>query len=70
MRKIMLALFFALALAGCGDRAKELYETARFEEQQFNVDHASELYRQIVAEHPDSPYAEQARERLQELEGQ
>lgn len=70
MRKIVLGLFLALALAGCGDRAKELYETAQFEEQQFNVDHASELYRQIVAEHPDSPFAPRARQRLQELQEQ
>ena len=57
----------ALLLVGCGDRAKDLYNTARLEEKQFNKPHATKLYRQIVEEHPDSPYANQAKTRLAEL---
>lgn len=68
MRKVLLAVVCALLLAACGDRARELYETAQFEERQFNADHAARLYREIVAKYPDSPYAAQARERLAALE--
>lgn len=67
MRKTLLALCCALALAGCGDRPRELFETAQFEERQFNADHASQLYREILEKYPDSPYAAQARERLAAL---
>jgi outer membrane protein assembly factor BamD (BamD/ComL family) len=55
-------------LAGCGDKAKDLYETAELEEKQFNKPHATELYRQIVEQYPSSPYASQAKDRLAELE--
>jgi outer membrane protein assembly factor BamD (BamD/ComL family) len=68
LKKILLACFFAATLAGCGDRAKDLYETAQFEEQQFNRDHAIKLYREVVEKHPSSPYAEPARQRLSDLQ--
>lgn len=70
MRRILLVLCCALLLAGCGDRAQEMFETAQFEEQQFNAGHAAQLYRQILEKHPDSPYAAQARQRLEALEQQ
>jgi len=57
-----------LLLVGCGDRAKDLYDTAQFEENQNNRPHAMKLYRQIVEEYPGSPYADQAKSRLAELE--
>ena len=57
-----------MLLAGCGDKAKDLYDTAQLEEKQFNKPHATKLYRQIVEEYPDSPYANQAKTRLAELE--
>ena len=57
-----------LLLVGCGDKAKDLYDTAQLEEKQNNRPHATKLYRQIVEEHPDSPYANQAKTRLAELE--
>jgi len=56
------------ALTGCGDNAKDLYDTAQLEEKQFNQPHATKLYRQIVEKYPDSPYANQAKTRLAELE--
>ena len=67
----MRRFFFAcllLLLAGCGDSAKDLYDTAQLEEKQFNRPHATKLYRQIVEEYPDSPYASRAKTRLAELE--
>jgi TolA-binding protein len=38
------------------------------EEKQNNKPHATQLYRQIVEEYPDAPYADQAKTRLAELE--
>lgn len=67
MRKLLYALCLALLLAGCGDRAKDLFETAQFEERQFNTEHAGKLYQEILAKYPDSPYAAQAKARLAEL---
>jgi outer membrane protein assembly factor BamD (BamD/ComL family) len=49
---------------GCGDKAKDLYDTAQLEEKQFNKRHATKLYRQMVEGYPDSPYANQAKTRL------
>ncbi|BCR04013.1 hypothetical protein DESUT3_10820 [Desulfuromonas versatilis] len=68
-RPLLSALCLGLALAGCGDKAKDLYETAQLEERQYNPDHAAALYRQILDKHPGSPYAEKAQQRLTELEG-
>ena len=57
-----------LLLLGCGDKAKDLYDTAQLEEKQNNKPHATKLYRQIVEEHPNSTYGNQAKIRLAELE--
>jgi outer membrane protein assembly factor BamD (BamD/ComL family) len=67
MRKIILVGCLALALLGCGDKAKELFETAQFEELQYNAAHAQQLYQKIVDQYPASTYAVQARERLAAL---
>lgn len=66
MKRIFCLLFFFLLLA-CSDRAADMYDTAQLEERQRNIDHARQLYSEILEEYPDSPYAEKARERLQEL---
>ena len=60
MRRFLAACLLLL-LVGCGDKAKGLYETAQLEEKQFNKPHATELYRQIVEQYPNSPYASQQR---------
>jgi outer membrane protein assembly factor BamD (BamD/ComL family) len=58
----------ALLSAGCsGDKGKELFETAQFEEKQHNVPHAVQLYEEIVKKHPKSEFAGKAGERLAEL---
>lgn len=67
MRTLLYALCLALLLAGCGDKAKDLFETAQFEERQFNTEHAGKLYQEILSKYPDSPYAAQAQARLEEL---
>jgi TolA-binding protein len=67
MRRYLSVCLFLL-LMGCGDKAKDLYDTAQFEEKQNNRPHATKLYRQIVEEYPDSPFANQAKTRLAELE--
>jgi len=68
MRRVLLAICLAVALAGCSDRPRELFETAQFEEKQTNLEHAGKLYREIIEKYPDSPYAARAKERLAELE--
>ena len=67
MRTFLTAGLFLL-LVGCGDKAKNLFDTARLEEKQNNRPNATKLYRQIVEQHPESPYANQAKTRLAELE--
>jgi TolA-binding protein len=65
---VLLGFIMALALYGCsGTSPEDLFDTARLEERQYNFDHAKELYERILAEHPQSDYAAQARERLAEL---
>jgi TolA-binding protein len=63
-----LAVFLLLLLVGCGDQAKNLFDTAQLEEKQNNRPHATKLYQQIIEEYPNSPYANQAKSRLAELE--
>jgi TolA-binding protein len=60
-RALVLAVY--LLVVACGGGAKELFETAQFEELQRNTTHARELYDQIVRDHPDAPEATKARER-------
>ena len=67
-KRRFLAACLLLLLAGCGDNAKDLLNTAQLEEKQNNRPHATRLYRQIVEEYPDSPYAGRAKTRLVELE--
>ncbi len=66
--RVLLVLMLALPLAGCGDGAEELFETAQFEEVQNNREHARKLYNRILRDHPDSPFAAKARERLAAME--
>ena len=66
---LVLMMIMVLAFAGCtGNNAGELFETAEFEELQKNSIHAAELYKEILEKHPDSKYAQKARERLKVLE--
>lgn len=73
MKNLILILFLILSfsIAGCaGEKAKELFETAQFEELQNNPKHASELYEEIVSRFPESEYAERARDRISKIMGE
>jgi TolA-binding protein len=62
------ALLLSLLLSGCsGDKAKDLLETAEFEERQMNLPHAKQLYEEVIRFYPSSPQAQTARERLAKL---
>ena len=63
-RWAVLGLLLGMLIA-CGEDPGQIFETARFEEQQNNRAHAQELYEQIIQQHPDSEYAEKARQRLE-----
>ncbi len=57
-----------LGLTGCGEDPKQLFETAKFEEEQNNQAHARELYERIVQSHPDSEWAKRAKTRLGQMD--
>jgi TolA-binding protein len=62
------ALLLTLVLGGCtGEKAKELLETAEFEERQMNVPHAKQLYEEVIRLYPSSREAQTARDRLAKL---
>ena len=67
---LLIMIFLLLSLTvGCGGESPEsLFGTAQFEEKQTNFTHAKELYQQIIRDHPDSEWAKQAKERLDELQ--
>ncbi len=58
---VTLSLLFA---ACSGDKAKELFETAEFEERQRNLPHAKQLYEEVIRLYPASKEADAARARL------
>jgi hypothetical protein len=58
----------SLMTLGCGDPAKDLYETAQFEERQNNKAHARELYEQVVKQYPGTELATRSADRLAHLE--
>lgn len=66
-------VFFAMLIclitfAACsGNSAEETFKTAQFEELQNNNEHAEQLYNEIINKHPESEYADRAKERLSEL---
>jgi len=70
-RSIAYAIVFcalSLSLIACtGDEAKELLETAEFEERQMNVPHAKQLYEDLIRLYPSTKEADTARTRLAQL---
>jgi len=66
---LMAMAIAAMMLSGCsGNKAEELFDTAKLEELQNNPKHAGQLYQEIIEKYPESDYAEKAKQRLSELE--
>jgi len=74
LRRVLLFPLFAVTLAlftactSADERAHELYSIAELEEQQRNLEHATQLYTEIIQKYPHTPFADQAKSRLQELQ--
>jgi TolA-binding protein len=65
LTRFFLTIILAIVLVACsGQKASELYDTAKFEELQNNREHAIQLYEQIIVRYPSSDYAVKAKERL------
>ena len=65
---LILMMILALAFSGCSEKkAKELFETAQFEELQKNQKHARQLYEEIIKKYSKTDYAKMAEERLSAL---
>ena len=64
MKKLVTILSMLFLFACSGSGAKELYDTASFEELQNNHKHAKQLYDEIIRDYPKSEYAGKAKERL------
>lgn len=62
-------LVLAVCAACSGDKARELLETAEFEERQMNMPHARQLYEDVIRLYPSSKEADTARARLAALNG-
>jgi TolA-binding protein len=66
--RLLLCAFFSVLLLSCsGDKAKELLETAEFEERQMNLPHAKQLYEDVIRLYPTSKEAATAQARLAAL---
>jgi TolA-binding protein len=66
--RLMLGALCCILLMSCsGDKAKELLETAEFEERQMNLPHAKQLYEEVIRLYPTSQEAEKAQARLAAL---
>jgi hypothetical protein len=64
---VVASLLLTLAASACGDPAKEMFDTAGFEELQNNKEHARELYGRIIEQYPESEFARKAKARLTEM---
>jgi len=60
-------MLFLLVTACSGDKAKDLLETAEFEERQMNLSHAKQVYEEVIRLYPSSKEADTARARLARL---
>jgi hypothetical protein len=68
LRLVISVVALILILAACGgEKASEMFETAKFEELQNNREHATQLYEQIIVRYPNSEYAPKAKERIDAL---
>lgn len=64
----IMAVLLMTVTVGCSEKgAQELYTTAQFEERQNNLQHAKDLYQDIITKYPASNYALDAQARLEIL---
>lgn len=63
---IVVAVVIVLNSCG-GDSPKSMFDTAQLEELQNNSKHAKEIYEDIISKHPNTEYAQKAKERLDKL---
>jgi len=61
---ILIAVCCILGCSSGESKAKELFETAQFEEKQNNFEHASKLYAEIIQKFPDTEVSKDATKRL------
>ncbi len=61
-------LFYISSCSNPEGKGQEIYETGQFEEQQNNLEHARQLYQEIIKDYPETQSASKARERLKALE--
>ncbi len=66
----VILVFSLTACANPEGKSQALYETAQFEEQQRNFEHARKLYKEIIQKYPEASFAEKAKERLKEIEAE
>ena len=66
-RLILCGMCCVFLLSCSGDKAKELLETAEFEERQMNRPHAKQLYEDVLRLYPTSKEAATAQARLDAL---
>jgi TolA-binding protein len=67
VRVLLCATIVVLTLSCSGEKAKEMLETAEFEERQHNDAHAKQLYEDVIRLYPSSKEADTARARLAAL---
>ena len=68
MKRTLLIIAIIFLISACsGGGAKELFETAQFEELQNNHKHAVQIYEEIVSKYPDTDFAVKAKQRLEDL---
>jgi len=68
MREALTCMLLCLCLSACtGDTAKQMLDTAEFEERQMNQAHATQLYEDLIRAYPSSKEADVARSRLAAL---
>ncbi|MCG3775209.1 MAG: hypothetical protein JW395_2039 [Nitrospira sp.] len=65
--RLILCVFCFMLLSCSGDKAKEMLETAEFEERQMNLPHAKQLYEDVIRLYPTSKEATTAQARLAAL---
>jgi outer membrane protein assembly factor BamD (BamD/ComL family) len=67
-RWLVIGMLGAAVASGCtGEKGKEVFDTAQFEEKQGNREHAAKLYNEIVQKYPGSELARKASARLAEI---